>query len=507
MTQQIRAKSSAATDVNVETMAKMLKLLQEKANKSSADGEFKFRDVGVRREGTQITLPETMTNEEAIACLERKIEEEETVIAIHEEVVAHPLDGSYALMETLRKIYGWHHAAPTPGFFGPRPPVMVNLEVSHNESVQVVWGGFKIPGVEGDLQTNYSRKNGQIVFAISGKVKQKHKEQIKYIADQVRLYVREKSVYKGKAIRIRTTEDGELNFDFEYAPQFLDLSKTDENDLIFSEEVRHQVQTSIFTPIEKTEMCRKFGIPLRRGILLEGKYGTGKTLTANVTAKKCVENGWTFIYLDRVLGLPDALLFARQYSPAVIFAEDIDRVVTGGRSAEVDDVLNNIDGVDSKGFEIMTILTTNDVEKINKAMLRPGRLDAVISVLPPDTEAAGKLLKLYARGLMSPNEDVSAAAVELDGQIPAVIREVVERAKLEALYRMGAADTLQLTAADLATAARSMKNHLRLMTPREEVVRTSAERLGDAFKEVVVDVGAAHVGLSQKTFDYVESRL
>jgi SpoVK/Ycf46/Vps4 family AAA+-type ATPase len=73
-------------------------------------------------------------------------------------------------------------------------------------------------------------------------------------------------------------------------------------------------------------------VPLKRGVLLEGPYGTGKTLTAFVTAKKCVENGWTFIMLDRVAALKEALTFARMYAPAVVFAEDIDRSVEGERT-------------------------------------------------------------------------------------------------------------------------------------------------------------------------------
>src|SRR5262249_9702485 len=112
-----------------------------------------------------------------------------------------------------------------------------------------------------------------------------------------------------------------------------------------------------------------------------------KTLTAYVTAKKSSSNNWTFIYLDRVAGLHEAFRFAKQYAPSVIFAEDIDRAVNGDdRTTDIDDVLNTIDGIESKGGEIITILTTNHVDQINRAMLRPGRLDAVISIQAPDAE-------------------------------------------------------------------------------------------------------------------------
>jgi transitional endoplasmic reticulum ATPase len=68
--------------------------------------------------------------------------------------------------------------------------------------------------------------------------------------------------------------------------------------------------------------------------------------------------------------------------------------------------LNEIDGVESKGKELITILTSNHAENINQAMLRPGRLDAVLSIQAPDAFAAEKLIRLYARGLILERESL-----------------------------------------------------------------------------------------------------
>ncbi len=259
------------------------------------------------------------------------------------------------------------------------------------------------------------------------------------------------------------------------------------------------MKTNLFTPIERTEHCRRLKIPLKRGVLLEGPYGTGKTLTAFVTAKKCADNGWTFIMLDRVSGLKDALTFARMYSPAVVFAEDIDRVVAGERSVSMDDVLNNIDGVESKGTEIITILTSNHAENINRAMLRPGRLDAVLHIVAPDAKAAEKLMRLYARGLILDTEDLTNAGVELNGQIPAVIREVVERSKLYAVSRcVTPNDEFTLKGSDLELAAKGMKEHLKLLNPSAAQPLNSNEQLGKALSLVVQDTVYGN-GLFEKT--------
>jgi SpoVK/Ycf46/Vps4 family AAA+-type ATPase len=218
-----------------------------------------------------------------------------------------------------------------------------------------------------------------------------------------------------------------------------------------------------------------------------------------VTAKKCVQSGWTFIYLDRVGALDEALRFARLYMPAVIFAEDIDRAVSGDeRTVELDDVLNSIDGIEAKNSEIMVVLTTNHVEKINRAMLRPGRLDAVISVTPPDAEAAEKLIRLYARDLLPNEVDVSSAAKTLAGSIPAVIREVVERSKLYAISRTGSND-FTLSSEDIEYAGLSMQRHLTLLSGPKEHMQTIEESFGQAMKGLMKHSINGHEKMIEET--------
>lgn len=454
--------------------------MSEETKKTTKD---KYKHVGFDHSGVKIILPEKMGYAEAIRHLTLKQQEEETQISIHEEVNAFPLDGAYMLMRVLQQRYGWASPAPTPGFFGDTPPTMANLEVGFEENAQVIWGNFRIPGIEGTISTGATRSKGRWIFVIKGTVKKKHETEVKTIAEEVRRRIKNESVYKGKAIRMTTDEDGCL--EPSTPPTFLDLKRVNEAELVLPTDVEQQVATSLYTPIEKTEQCRAHNVPLKRGILLEGPYGTGKTLTAYVTAKKCVDNGWSFIYIDKVSALKEAIIFARQYMPAVIFAEDIDRAVEGEeRTTDIDDVLNTIDGIDSKNSEIMVVLTTNHVEKINRAMLRPGRLDAVISIQPPDREAAQKLVRVYGRGLVDQYEKLTATGQELAGQIPAVIREVVERAKMNAIYRIKGSEPFTLKDVDLAAAARGMKNHLELMNPKSKILRSPEEKLGRAFKVV-----------------------
>lgn len=457
---------------------------EERKNKKPEKNQYDFENVEVKAEGTAIILPIGMSKREGAEWLVRRDAEDDQDIAIFEEIDCFPLEGAYALSKVLQRIYGWASPIPTPGFFGDNPPTTVNIEIAYGKHAQVIWGRFVIPGVAGYLETSVARQKNRYCFKLGGKVKKRHQEDIRIIAKAVRDFVHENSIYRGKAIRVSTTDSG--TFDWQSAPTFLDTSKTNEDMLIFSEEVRTQVLTHIFTPIEKTAKLRELGIKLKRSVLLEGPYGTGKTLTAHVAAKKAEENGWTFIYLDRVSGLRDALLFARSFGPAVIFAEDIDRVMDGKRDADVDDILNTIDGIDGKHDETLVILTTNEVQNIEKAMIRPGRLDAIIKVTPPDATAAIKLVRAYAGSLLSEDIDLTQAGIELNGQIPAVIAEVVQRSKMYAIAT-ATGEEIALSAQNITDAARGMKAHLDLLNQEDEDL-SEEEVLGGAFMEAMRNV-------------------
>lgn len=481
------SQNSAGTDVGMmRELAKVFINEMESGGEKKAGNRFKNVDVGVKREGTKIVLPSEpvpMNYDEAIDALLRRKKEEETTVSVNEVIDAFPFDGAHAFMWALKEIYGWASPVPTPSFFGPRPPETINVEIEYGKFTTVIWGRFAIPGLEGNLATSWTMKDGRPVFKIAGEVKKRFREDVAFIAQKTREYLKENSLYKGKAISFKVDENGHV--DFGNPPSFLDLSRVNPEELTFSDEVAAQVQTNLFTPIEHTQACRMHHIPLKRGVLLEGPFGTGKTLTAFVTANKARKHGWTFILIDRVTGLDAALKFARTYQPAVVFAEDVDRAVSGEkRTIEIDDILNTIDGIESKGSEVITILTSNDVKGINRAMLRPGRLDAIISVQAPDAKAAERLIRLYSRGLIGDDVDLADAGKELRGQIPAVIREVVERSKLYAIGR-AQSGKIKLTSEDIVNAARGMKNHLALLNPVVSEAPGVHEQLGRALADVV----------------------
>ncbi len=457
---------------------------------------------GVEWSGSKITLPadpNRMPLREGATWLLKMEEANEKKVAVVENIEnATPWDGAIALVKACREMFGFTEAKPTPGMFGTQnPPVYVSVETAFGETEQVFWGRVSIPGIPGFMQTSTDQKRGRFFLQIYVETQQKYIDVFKKLAERTREIVASGSIYRGKAFKLHVDGDGDM--DWNEAPSFLDLRKVDPAGLIFSDDLMEQINTNLFAPIIHSQLCRDNKVPLKRGVLLAGPYGTGKTLCASVVAKLCAENGWTYVTVERVTALKAALEFAQLYQPCVVFVEDIDREMSGERDAKMDDILNTIDGVTAKNTEVMVVLTSNHVEKINRAMLRPGRLDAVLSIDPPDAEAAERLVRLYARRLIPKDADLSRSGEALAGLIPAVIREVVERAKLAAIsLRPG--EEFGLTDDDLVNAARTMRGHLALLAEPKPDAHTPAERLAEALGEVLnhhLGNGAEH-GLSAK---------
>lgn len=423
-------------------------------------------DVDIVREGTKMVLPPKMPYNDAIKWLERKRDADETEIGIHHELKCSPMDGAVAFHRAICEKYGFSDLTPTPGFFGSSPPTMVGVPTSVDTSMQVPLGRVIIPGIDGYLEAGC----GDESFLIRGKTRRKHEADVLELVHLTKKFQREQSIYKGKAVKVcwEWNRNGDGYHPIRNAPKFIPLSGTREDDLIFGKEVENALKIGLFTPIEQAAACRQFQVPLKRGVLLYGPFGTGKTLTANVTALKAVRNNFTFIYLNSVLDLKEGLQFAQQYAPAVVFCEDIDRAMAGDRSMSMDDVLNILDGVDTKGSEIITVFTTNAVEKINPAVLRMGRLDTLVHVKRPDAEAAQRLVLKYARGLLASDVDLTKVGEVLKNKIPAFIRETTERAKIAAISRLNGGDILgQVLESDLLEAASAMEPHAAMLEPKD----------------------------------------
>lgn len=443
-----------------------------------ADDGWASRDVAVEYGGKKIVLPidpEKMGYKAARDTLSRIEEQENQTFSVMEQVQGAPWDAVAAVYRAIQDIYGVVLSVSTWTFFGEKRPQLLSIKTGPgpDDQVQVPFGQMELPGITKPIQIGMNDAGA----VIAGTVRRADRERLVEIRNRAQDLLRTDSLYRGKAIRFSVDDDGNLSLDRQ--PEFIELSGVSEADMIHTRETEALIQTNIFAPLKHTDACRRNRIPLKRGILLEGRYGTGKSLTARVTAKVATDNGWTFIMLDRAQGLRAAIEFAKNYQPCVIFAEDIDRCAD--REDEgVNDLVNMLDGVISKQMEMMTVLTTNFIDKIDTALLRPGRFDAVISIQPPDPEAVVRLIHQYGRDLIEKDADLIRVGDVIAGQIPATIREVVERAKLAMLVE----GRSQISGDDLYVSAIGMKRHIDLLAPKP-ADKSAEQRLGEALRDVL----------------------
>jgi transitional endoplasmic reticulum ATPase len=431
----------------------------------------KVQIAEVEKIGEKIILPVKMSTDEAINQLMRLKKREEEVVTVSQVFDAFPWDGAYALTLALKKLFGWYSLEKTPTFFGPKPPEMRTIDISATETVQIPWGRFSIPCIPGDegfLQTGATTKNNRLVFSLGGSVRRKYEEVFLSICTEIKAQLAINSIYKGKAFKLRFLDDKGTPLEMP-EPQFMRLNPDTITNLVLPRKVHTQVKTNLFTPLEQYAKLKAVPLPFKRGVLLAGPFGTGKTMICSASAIKAVESNITFILCLRAEEFNSAIEFAAQYAPALVFCEDIDRVTSGDRTVKMDDILNTIDGIESKRREVMVVLTTNNVEVIHRAMLRPGRLDSVIEVTPPDAEAVERLIHVYAKGQINPDADLKEVGVVLAGQVPAVIQECVHRAKLYALLLDPESDPkkLEVTADALLGAAEGMAMQLGLLNGKQ----------------------------------------
>lgn len=392
----------------------------------------------ITRFGSKIVLPNDprpMETREAAKYLNKVADQEEQMVDFVRKYEGYePHDAAAAFTRVIEREFGFalSQTKVIEGFFGPIriPPEIISFKIDVDKSATIILGEFGLPGINGQVTTSIEQERGANkprYFQITAEIQQKHREFFNRLANLVEQEVKTNSVFKGKQFGYRLKDD---DGDYLKIPQitFLDLNKVITP--IFPREVEEQIAVSVYTPIEKTERWKAAGLSLKRGVLLHGPFGTGKTLTSYTVAKKCRENGWTFIVCDRPDEFSEILRLARNYEPCVVFCEDIDRVMSGRRTVEMDEILNILDGIESKGSEIMVVVTTNAYDDINKAMLRAGRLDARIHVPLPDADAVGRLLRSYGTGMIEENEDISDACNHLAGHVTASeVAEVITLAK------------------------------------------------------------------------------
>ncbi|MCK0116513.1 AAA family ATPase [Isoptericola sp. S6320L] len=197
------------------------------------------------------------------------------------------------------------------------------------------------------------------------------------------------------------------------------------------ESVKKRIREAFLEPMRHQAIAKAFGKSLRGGLLLYGPPGTGKTFMARAIAG---ELGARFLtvtladVLDKFLGQSEQNLHslfqrARALAPAVLFLDEVDAIggkrtqYTGssGMRTVVNQLLQEMDGMGSDNDGLFVLGATNHPWDVDSALLRPGRFDRMILVLPPDAPARRSILHHYLEGRPVAGISLSTIVDQTDG--------------------------------------------------------------------------------------------
>ncbi|MEU2092534.1 AAA family ATPase [Nocardia beijingensis] len=239
-------------------------------------------------------------------------------------------------------------------------------------------------------------------------------------------------------------------------------------------ETKQALTEAVLWPLKHPDSFARLGIEPPRGVLLYGPPGCGKTFLVRAlagTGQLSVHAVKGAELLDRWVGSSERAvreLFqrARDSAPSLIFLDEVDALAPRrGQSADagvgdrvVAALLTELDGVEPLR-DVVVLGATNRPELIDPALLRPGRLERLVFVSPPDADARREILRTAGRAVpLAADVDLDTLAEQLEGYSAADCTALLRESALAAMRRdVHAAD---VTAADVLAAKRVVRPSL-----------------------------------------------
>jgi hypothetical protein len=245
---------------------------------------------------------------------------------------------------------------------------------------------------------------------------------------EIRSAMRKRNVYRGHVVSL-SIQDQSLHVTFHHLP------KIARDQIILPSGLLERVERESVGFAAHADRLRAAGRHLKRGMLLHGSPGTGKTLTAMYLASRMPDRT-VLLITGRSMGLLEqACAMARALQPATIILEDVDLIAeertrqSGGCAPLLFELLNQMDGL-ADDADILFVLTTNRPDLLEPALAaRPGRIDQAVEVPLPDSECRRRLFELYGGG-MKVSAPIAPYVERTAGASAAFIRELLRKAAL-----------------------------------------------------------------------------
>jgi SpoVK/Ycf46/Vps4 family AAA+-type ATPase len=239
-------------------------------------------------------------------------------------------------------------------------------------------------------------------------------------------------------------------------------------------EAKQALTEAVLWPLQHPDTFARLGVDPPRGVLLYGPPGCGKTFVVRAlasTGQLSVHAVKGSELMDKWVGASEKAvreLFrrARDSAPSLVFLDEVDALAprrgqsfdSGVTDRVVAALLTELDGIDPLR-DVVVLGATNRPDLIDPALLRPGRLERLVFIEPPDTAARREILRTAGKSIpLSADVDLDAVAAELDGFSAADCVALLRESALTAMRR--SIDAADVTAADLDAARKTVRPSL-----------------------------------------------
>jgi SpoVK/Ycf46/Vps4 family AAA+-type ATPase len=228
---------------------------------------------------------------------------------------------------------------------------------------------------------------------------------------------------------------------------FLDRPSVRRDEVILPADVLSGIEQQVIGVAAHADRLRASGQHLKRGVLLHGPPGTGKTHTIRYLLGQLTSCTVVVLTGEALHLIEEACSVARTLQPSVVVVEDVDligedREIGEGAHPLLFQLLNEMDGLGAD-LDVTFLLTTNRADLLEPALAqRPGRIDHAALLPLPDADARQRLLRLYQGSLVLEVSGTDAVLARTEGVTASFVKELLRRAALQAA-RESAADAGQ----------------------------------------------------------------